>query len=348
MAEKSDDAPLVTVTGASGFIAMHCIVKLLEEGKRVRGTLRTPSRAQGIREAMKRALGTDPGEALSFVQADLLRDEGWADAMRGAEGLLHVASPLPRQPPKHEDDLITPARDGALRALRSATQAGVRSIVMTSSIASVGYGHPRDPERVFTEADWTNPEGGVSAYEKSKTLAERAAWEFIESLGPAERPRFATLLPGLVLGPVLDADYGTSGELIRKLMLRDIPGCPDLGLIAVDARDIASAHLLALSKPEANGKRFILGTPARTLEIVRVLDRAFSPRGYKIPRLRLPDFAIRLVAIFDRTARLAIPELGPQRRYSCARAEQVLGWKGRSLEEMTVAMGESMIEFGVV
>lgn len=344
---NSQTGELVTVTGASGFIAMHCILKLLEQGYRVRGTLRTQSRGDGIRQALGKHV--DVGDRLEFVKADLTSDEGWTEAMSGATYLLHVASPLPRKPPRHESELIDPARDGALRALKAATAAGVKSVVMTSSVAAVAYGHDRSSQRVFDESDWSELGSEVGAYEKSKTIAERAAWDYVDNLPAESRFAFAVVNPGLVLGPVLDSDYGTSGEVVRKLMKHELPGCPDVGWAMVDVRDVADAHVAAMTNPHANRKRFIVANAqASMIDVARILKDNFSSRGYKIPVRRLPNWLVRFAAIFDKTTRLVLQELGYRRQVTSARAEKVLSWKPRPLEEMVVSMGESLIEHGVV
>ncbi len=344
---KSTTNDLVTVTGASGFIGMHCILKLLQQGYRVRGTLRTPSRGEGIRAALERHV--DIGDRLEFVEADLTKDDGWVEAMTGATYLLHVASPLPRKPPKDENELIGPARDGALRALKAAAAAGVSRVVMTSSVAAVAYGHDRDTTKVFDESDWSEPSKTVGAYEKSKTIAERAAWEYVDSLPAEQRFGFATINPGLVLGPALDADYGTSGEVVRKLLKRELPGCPDVGWPMVDVRDVADAHIAAMSGDEATGKRFIVANGfASMYDVAQILKKNFGERGYKVPVRRLPNWLVRVAAVFDKTTRLVLQELGYRREVSSARAQQVLHWRPRPLEEMVVSMGESLIEHGVV
>jgi nucleoside-diphosphate-sugar epimerase len=338
---------LVTITGASGFIGMHCILELLRAGYRVRGTLRTMSRGDGIRDALAKLV--DVGDRLEFAQADLTKDEGWSEAVAGATYVMHVASPLPRKPPKHEDDLIVPARDGALRVLKAAAAAGVKRVVMTSSVAAVLYGHTRDGSRVFDEGDWSDIDAKIGAYEKSKTIAERAAWELVGSLPSGQAVELVTINPGLVLGPVLDSDYGTSGEVVRKLMKRELPGCPDVSWVMVDVRDVASAHIAALTAEGAAGNRFIVASEeASMLDVAKILRENFAERGYKIPVKRLPNWLMRVAAIFDKTARLAVPELGKRQVVDNKRARDVLGFAPRSLEDMTVSMGESMIEHGVV
>ena len=216
-------------------------------------------------------------------------------------------------------------------------------------MAAVAYGHDRATTRVFDESDWTQLGDDMGAYEKSKTIAERAAWDYIDSLPEDSRMAFATINPGLVLGPVLNSDYGTSGEVVRKLMKRELPGCPNIAWAMVDVRDVADAHIAAMTNPEANGKRFIVANAEGTMvDVARILRAEFESRGYKVPTRRLPDWLVRTVAVFDKTTRLVLHDLGYQRRVSSARAESVLGWKPRGLEEMVISMGNSLIEHGVV
>lgn len=345
MASGNDDRTIL-VTGASGFIAMHCILRLLQDGFRVRGTLRSPSRETSLRETFAKHVDAD--DRLSFHTADLMADDGWREAIDGCDAVLHVASPLPRTPPKHEDDLIVPAREGALRVLRLASELGVRRVVMTSSVAAVLYGHPRDGGTIYDESSWSIPEKTAGAYEKSKTLAERAAWEFVDSLPDGRPPELVALNPGLVLGPILDEDYGTSGEAVRKLMRRELPGCPPIGYAPVDVRDVADAHVRAMDVPEAAGKRFILAIDhAWFSEIADILDDHLRDRGYRIPTRKLPGFVLRLASLFDKTTRLVVPEIGLRMDVSSERARRILGWQPRSLETMVKDMADSMIEFGV-
>ncbi|HVS66027.1 MAG TPA: aldehyde reductase [Thermoanaerobaculia bacterium] len=335
----------VLVTGATGFIAQHCILQLLDAGYAVRGTARSASRGGRVAQVLEPHLA-DPSsiERFEVLAADLTRDQGWADAAAGCRFVLHVASPIPSAPPKDEQELIGPARDGALRVLRAAADAGVERVVMTSSLAAVLYGVERD--RVFTEQDWSNVDGGsIGPYEKSKTLAERAAWELAESLDL----ELTTINPGLVLGPILDADLNTSSEAVAKLMNREFPACPDLHFAMVDVRDVAAAHLAAMTTAEAAGERFLCAIGDHSLrEVATILDRRFGPRGYRIPTGRMPAFAMRLVALFDKTARLALNDLGRPQAIDNSKIRRVLGWEPHSLEEMVVANAESLIRHGLL
>ncbi|MCP5054134.1 MAG: NAD-dependent epimerase/dehydratase family protein, partial [bacterium] len=208
MVEKSKDTT-VLVTGASGFIAMHCVLQLLEQGYRVRGTLRTPSRETSLRQTFQKHV--EAGHRLEFMTADLTQDEGWDEAARGCRYVMHVASPVPLKKPKHEDELIIPAREGTLRVLKASAVAGVKRVVLTSSVAAILYGHPRDGSKIFNENDWSKIDEKIGAYPKSKTMAERAAWDFVNNQQGEEKMELAAINPGVVLGPVLDEDYGTSG-----------------------------------------------------------------------------------------------------------------------------------------
>ena len=340
----------VLVTGATGFIAQHCVVQLLNEGYCVRGTVRSIARGSKLKDSLAPHVAEGAGalDRFDIVAADLTADDGWADAVTGCRYVLHVASPLPRTPPKHEDELIVPARDGALRVLEAAAEGGVERVVLTSSVAAVLYG--RDRSRTFDETDWSDIDARtIGAYEKSKTIAERAAWDFVASTAGDSGLELTTINPGLVLGPILDEDYGTSGEVIKKLFDRDFPACPDLNWAVVDVRDVAAAHIAAMTTPAAAGQRFICAIENHSLlDIARILDKHFSNQGFRIPTGKLPSFAMRLVALFDKTARLGLNDLDVRQNVDNSKIKEVLGWEPLDLEEMVVAMGESFIRYGVV
>lgn len=345
MSENPADTT-VLVTGATGFIGSHCIVQLLKAGYRVRGTLRTPARADEIRAAI--AAHADPGDRLEFLTADLGSDEGWAEAVQSCTYVLHVASPFPKAAPKHEDELIVPARDGALRVLKAASEAGVKRVVMTSSLAAVMVGHPEE-KKAFSENDWSVVENTRGAYEKSKTIAERAAWDFVNSLPEDKKIELSVINPGAVLGPVLEKDSGTSGEVVRMLMKRELPGCPRLGWPMVDVRDVAAAHLAAMTTPEAAGQRYCCANEfAWMKDIAGILAPKYRPRGYKVPTMGLPDFLVRLSAKFDKTLASVVHSLGRHQEVSNDKIRRELNWNPRSVETMSVDMAESMIKHGVV
>ena len=339
--------PLVLVTGGSGFLAGHCIVSLLESNFDVRTTVRSLDREPEVRSTL-RAAGLEAGDRLSFVAADLTSDDGWTEAVQGCTFVLHVASPFPLEIPEHEDDLIIPARDGALRVLRAARDAGVTRVVLTSSFAAVGYGHANS-DREFTEEDWTNLSGvGVTPYVKSKTIAERSAWNFIETEGGALE--LSVINPVGIFGPVLGSNFASSIEIVRRILDGAIPGYPNLSLQAVDVRDVASAHVLAMTNPEANGQRFLVTADGvfTMRELGGVLKARMGSAAKRVPTRSIPNLGVRIAALFDKPLRQIIPELGHAKVASNQKARTILGWEPRSKEDAVVATGESLVALGLV
>jgi len=332
---------LVLVTGGSGFIGAHCIKRLHEDGYRVRTTVRSRSRERELREMV----GDGP---LEVALADLTDDAGWAEAVAGCDYVLHVASPFPLAQPKHEDELIVPARDGALRVLRAARDAGVQRAVLTSSFAAIGYGHD-DRDTVYDETSWTDVDGpGVGAYTKSKTVAERAAWDFVEAEG---RPlQLAVVNPVAVLGPLLGPDPSTSIELVKRLIDGSMPAAPKVAYGIVDVRDVADLHVRAMTAPEAAGERFLaIGEDFRWIrEMGEWLREALPQRARKIPKRELPNLVVRLASRFDGTLRQVTPELGVRKRATNEKARRVLAWSPRSDREAVVATAESLLALGIV
>ena len=344
-----DDAhTTVLVTGASGFIGLHCVQQLLEQGYQVVGTVRSAARADEVRDAMAVNVDQDALSRLKLVEADLTKDSGWAEATRGCTYVLHVASPFPNRIPEHEDDLIKPAKEGTLRVLRAAADAGVRRVVLTSSLAAVSAGHPHDSSRVYSEDDWSIVER-CPPYPKSKTLAERAAWDFVASLEGDSPMELCTINPGAVLGPVLNRHYSTSGEIVRKLLANELPGTAKLGFPWVDVRDVASAHIAAMTTPEAAGQRFCCAIEFSWIgEVADVLAKRFGPEGWKVPTRKLPNFVVRIVAMFDPAVKTVVSDLGRVRQVSNEHIRNILNWQPHSLEEMAVSMAETMIAQGIV
>ena len=345
---NDNDSTTVLVTGATGYIARHVLAQLLDAGYSVRGTARSENSLDGLRSDLRPFL-TDAGslDRLTIAAADLTDDAGWSEAMRGATYVIHVASPIPAAPPKDPDDLIVPARDGTLRVLRAARDAGVRRVVLTSSLAAVLYGVDRRG-KVFTDADWSNPDDPrIGAYERSKTLAERAAWEFIEREGHGLE--LTTINPGLVLGPLLGPAASTSNEAVAKLLNREFPACPDFTYSMVDVRDVAAAHIAAMTADSAAGRRHLCGTDSCSLrDVAAILAKEYRPKGYKVPTGNLPNFVVRVIAKFDKVAALAMNDLSNPQLIDRSRSVELLGRPLRSLEEMTLATAASMIEYGLV
>jgi nucleoside-diphosphate-sugar epimerase len=337
----------VLVTGGSGFIASHTILQLLGAGHMVRTTVRDISREDGVR-AMLRNGGADGGERLSFVAADLMSNAGWPAAVSGCEYVLHMASPFPSTVPETEDELIIPAREGALRVLRASRDAGVKRVVLTSSFAAIGYGHPERKD-VFTEKDWTDPSGAdVMPYTKSKTLAERAAWDFIAHEGAGLE--LAVVNPVAVFGPVLGPDYATSILLVEKMMDGALPGVPRMCLGVVDVRDVADLHLRAMTDAAAKGERFlaVAGDFMWLIEIAKALRERMGERAKRVPTRQLPNWLVRLARFKDPAVKQVIPELGKWKNATSEKARTVLGWSPRSRAECVVATAESLLQLGLV
>jgi nucleoside-diphosphate-sugar epimerase len=337
----------VLVTGGSGFIGSHCILQLLAAGHRVRTTVRSLEREEHVR-AMLKAAGAEPGERLSFFAADLMRDDGWKEAVSGCEYVLHVASPFPATVPKNEDELIVPARDGALRVLRAARDGGVTRVVLTSSFAAIGYGQwPQ--KKPFDETNWTNlKREAVTPYVKSKTIAEHEAWNFMgRERGGLE---LAVVNPVAVFGPVLGPDYSTSILLVQRLMDGALPGCPKLMFGVVDVRDVADLHIRAMTNPAAKGERFLAvsGDFMWLRDAAKVLKSRMGERARRVPTWRLPNFVVRLAALRDPAVKLITPELGKKKNATSEHARKLLGWEPRSREDAIVATAESLLELGLV
>lgn len=336
----------VLVTGGSGFIGCHCVLQLLAAGHQVRTTVRNLKREADVRTMLKVG-GVEPDNRLSFFAATLEKDAGWKEAVVGCEYVLHVASPLPASLPKHEDELIIPAREGTLRVLRSSREAGVKRVVLTSSFGAIGYGHePRDTP--FNENDWTVMNEEAIAYMKSKTIAERAAWDFVGRDGG--NLELSVINPVGVFGPVLGPDYSTSILLVQRLMDREMPGCPKLYFGLVDVRDVADIHLRAMTDPAAKGERFlaVAGDFMTMAEIAKVLKRRLGDAAKRVPTMEVPNWVVRLSALRDPAIRLIIPELGKRKNATNEKAKRLLGWAPRSNEESIVATAESLVRLGLL
>lgn len=287
-------------------------------------------------------------ERLTFVAADLAKDEGWAEAVSGCTYVWHVASPFPAQLPKHEDEIVGPAREGTLRVLRASKGAGVKRVVVTSSFAAIGSGHPSQ-STPFTEETWTDTSKPITPYEKSKTLAERAAWDFVKS-PEGQGLELSVVCPVVVLGPVLSSDFSTSILIVQRLLNGDIPGCPHLSFGVVDVRDIATLHLLAMTNPAAAGERFLgISPPVMSMqEIALTLKKRMPKESKKTPIRTLPNFLIRLFALFDAEIASVTPSLGRRVDATNEKAKRLLGWEPRSREDAIVASAESLVKLGLL
>jgi dihydroflavonol-4-reductase len=336
----------VLVTGGTGYLGGWCIAGLLERGYDVRTTVRDLAREGDVRSAVGGA-GADAGERLTVFAADLTSETGWAGAVAGCRYVLHVASPFPPAQPKDPDELIVPARDGALRVLGAALDAGAERVVMTSSVAAVRGGGPPLNGSVYDEADWTDGDDtSLTPYTRSKAIAEKAAWDLVAERDAAQR--LAVVNPGAIIGPVLSDDRSFSLQLIERL-LEGMPAMPRLGFSFVDVRDVAELHILAMTDPAAAGKRLLAVDRFMWVsEIAEVLRRRLGPEAGKVPSRVAPNILIRAMGIFDPAVRSIVGDLGRRPEYSSALARERLGWKPRPLEDSIAETAESLIEHGVV
>ena len=335
-------ADRVLVSGGSGYIAGFLIRQLVAEGWEVHTTVRSLAKEASVREL----LGVDDSR-LRFFAADLNADAGWAEAMAGCGFVAHVASPLPMGVPKDANELIAPARDGALRALHAAREAGARRFVMTSSVAAISYGRGRGVHH-FTEADWTQLDRpDLSPYIQSKTIAERAARDWVAKEGGGLE--FCSINPSVVLGPVWSADCSASIAVVKKLLDGSLRATPDFGFGIVDVRDVADLHVRALKAPGMAGERFIASGRFMMLrEVAEVLRAGLGAQAGKVTTRNVPDWVVRIAALFNPLARAVVGELGSVRNQDASHAKAVLGWATRPVEESILDTARSLIAHGIV
>jgi nucleoside-diphosphate-sugar epimerase len=338
----------VLLTGGTGFLGTNCLLQLLMAGYETNATVRDLRHEQDLRAMLRRGGASEVDGHLTLFQADLNADGGWAEAVAGCDHVLHVASPYPSTVPKDENELIAPARDGALRVLRNARDAGVKRVVLTSSFAVIGYG-AKDPTTAFTEEDWTDLSyPSLQPYQKSKTIAEREAWDFIAREGGGLE--LAVINPVGILGPVLGPDYSTSILLVKRLLDGTMPGCPDLWFGSVDVRDVADLHIKAMTNPAARGERFLAtgGDFVSVLQIAQTLKADAGDAARKVPTRPLPNWLLRMIARFDPEVKGVVPELGKRKNGSNEKARRLLGWMPRSPRQAILATSQSLWELGLL
>jgi dihydroflavonol-4-reductase len=335
-------ADTVLVSGGSGYIAGFLIRQLVAKGWTVHATIRDLARESAVRKV----LAVDDSR-LRFFAADLSGDAGWAEAMAGCSRVAHVASPLPAGTVRNADEVIGPARDGALRALRAAKAAGVQRFVMTSSVAAIAYGRGKGTHS-FAEADWTDPDyPGASAYVRSKTIAERAARDWVATKGGGIE--YCTVNPAFVIGPVLSPDYSPSVLIVKRLLDGSLRACPDIGFSLVDVRDVADMHVRALKAPNMAGERFIASGPfVKLMAMADILRAALGEAARNAPTRKAPDFLVRIAALFDPQIRAVVEQLGTVRHMDASHAKAVLHWMPRPVEESILDTARSLIELRIV
>ncbi|HEX6780503.1 MAG TPA: NAD-dependent epimerase/dehydratase family protein [Solirubrobacterales bacterium] len=325
----------VLVTGGSGFLGGRCVVELLSRGYGARTTVRDLAKEEEVRARVE----SEVEDRLTVLAADLRSDDGWAEAVAGCEYVLHVASPFPVAQPKDPDELIVPAREGTLRVLRAALDAGVRRVVVTSSVAAV-RGSVDSAPAPLTEADWSDPDdSALTPYARSKTIAELAAWELVRERG--EEEKLAVVNPGAILGPVLGGESSSSLALVERL-LKGMPGTPRIGFSVVDVRDVADLHILAMTAAEAGGERYLAVARFQWMaDVAAVLRERLGPEAAKVPKRGIPNFIVRGMALFDPAARSVVGQLGHRVELSNAKA-RALGWEPRPVEETIADCGRSL------
>lgn len=336
----------IVVTGCTGFIAKHVIAELLKRGYAVRGTLRSLEKADDVRRAVARA-GADPG-ALTFAVADLLSDAGWDEALADARLIAHTASPFPIEQPDNPDDVIAPARDGTLRVLRGAAKVGAKRVVVTSSTVAILYGAGLPADHVYTEADFSDETNAtLTPYIRSKTLAEKAAWNF--GIGMIGAPEIVAINPGFVHGPALDADLSTSHELFKVMASGVYPATPKIRFPVAHVHDVAAAHAEALFRPAAAGNRYLIGDGEMGLYgLGRIMAEELPDLASKAPKFELPNVAVRALAVFDKRMRTILPELGKRKRFDNAKARAELQLSFKSAETAARDSVRSLRDLGVI
>tara|TARA_B100000902_G_scaffold110138_1_gene111658 strand:- start:96 stop:1115 length:1020 start_codon:yes stop_codon:yes gene_type:complete len=332
----------VLVTGGTGFIGLHCLQQLLDKGYKVRTTIRSESRKQEVLEAMKKH--SSNCENLEFYIADLLKDDGWKEAVEGSKYVLHVASPFFLGEPENEDVFIKPAVEGTLRVLKACADADVQKVVLTSSFAAVGYGHPREKE-VYTEEDWSSVDGEISAYAKSKTLAEKAAWEFVENLEESKKFDLTVINPVAVTGPMLTSDIGSSNDFLLKLISGSMPACPKIHMGYIDVRDVAKAHIFSMTEEKTNGERIIVSENEMFFaEVGKTLNEA----GFKkSPTKELPNFLVKIMSFFVGELKTLISALDRRGDIDKTKAERFFNWEYISTEQSVTETAQQLQEMGL-
>ena len=328
----------VLVTGVSGFIGMHCAQQLLEQGYQVVGTTRSSSKHDEVIEAIGH-------ENLSLVNADLLSDEGWDSAIEGCDYILHVASPVMMGEPDHEDVLVRPAKEGTMRVVELAAKHKVKRVVITSSVAAVSFG-PHFHKDHFDDTDWSDiNDPGIPAYNKSKTVAEKAAREFVAGLSGDDKLEICTMHPALVVGPSLSGDIGESNIVVKRMLDGSTPGTPRLQMGFVDVRDVAKMHVAAMTADGAAGQRFILSESSLWLsEMASILRDA----GFNAPKRNIPNFILKIIALRDKDLAGTIPLLGRTGTYDISKTKDILGWQPTKAADAIVDCAQHLKTKGLI
>ena len=331
----------VLVTGASGFIGLHCIAQLLQAGYQVRGSLRSRARESEIRNALSKVVNTE--NRLEICELDLLKDDGWDEAVSGCDYVMHVASPLLNREPKDQDEIIRPAHEGLMRALKSSVRNKIKRFVMTSSFSAIGYGHVKD---VFDESHWTDTTQKIGAYNKSKAIAEKAMWDYLDSLKEEEKIEAVAINPTLVIGASLSNDVGTSNIFLQKMLDGSYPVVPKVHFGYVTVKDTAKAHVAAMTHPHASGKRFILAERCMWLyEVNKILRK----HGYKkAPIRQAPNLLMKFLALFNNEASAIAGFVGKTKFTNSENAKNILKFSFENVEVGILEIAQQLETLGVI
>ena len=331
----------VLVTGASGFIGLHCIAQLLQAGYQVRGSLRSRARESEIRNALSKVVNTE--NRLEICELDLLKDDGWDEAVSGCDYVMHVASPLLDREPKDQDEIIRPAHEGLMRAIKSSVRNKVKRFVMTSSFSAIGYGHVKD---VFDESHWTDTTQKIGAYNKSKAIAEKAMWDYLDSLKDEEKIEAVAINPTLVIGASLSDDVGTSNVFLQKMLDGSYPVVPKVHFGYVTVKDTAKAHVAAMTHPHASGKRFILAERCMWLyEVNKILRK----HGYKkAPIRQAPNLLMKFLALFNNEASAIAGFVGKTKFTNSENAKNILKFSFENVEVGILEIAQQLESLGVI
>ena len=336
----------VLLTGVTGFLGSHTAIQLLEKGYEVIGTLRNADKIRSIREVIGNH--TANINRLTLTEADLTDRDIWFQLTKNVDYVQHIASPFPRKLPRNEADLINPAKSGTLNILKAASANKVKRVVLTSSVAAIVYGKTKmELDRVFDETHWTdeNNEKDSTPYFRSKTVAEKAAWAFLKN--DHSGMEMTTVLPGAILGPVLEEDFGTSANIVIKMLDGSSPALPKIGFDIVDVRSVADLLIKAMESPQAANNRYIASSGFLTFkEIAHILKQQFPER--KIPTSELPNFAVRLFSNFDATLKPILIDLGKKRKLDNTRAKKELQWQPLPVQEAVTSCARSIFDIGIL
>jgi len=331
----------VLVTGISGFLGSHTAIQLLEKGYQVTGTLRDLKRADELRATIARYTGNI--KDLTFAQAELSDENVWMDLTKGIDYIQHIASPFPPTMPKNDDELVAPARAGVLNILKAAAANKVKRVVLTSASSTVLHGKPKGHENgTFDETVWANENNlaDITPYYRSKIIAEKAAWNFIEH--DHSGLQLVTVLPGAMLGPALEQDYGNSAAIVLKMLNGSLPAIPQISFDIADVRSVADLLILAMEKPEASNQRFLATSGFLSMKDIADILRQKYP-GRKIPSSKLPIWLTHVLGWFDKSIQPVLLDLGKERKADSSKARNMLGWKPIDKKEAALACAESLI-----